>query len=236
MQRRHSRRIPKHLKWRILLGRCAYWDTGSEALPIGFSVRVSLAFLIYRLWKVCLLSLWLWAPSKMSDPWNRIASDNNCYPTVAELLNSPNSDLTSFLSMAKKATLECLLRETLSQLNDTKKQNEQLITCLDENKRCLQQLQNSVTEIGKTSPKITWDIWTCSLGWRSEEVPWWKRLWQSGIRNRCVLQCCWLSDDIPITQQLDPFLQTPEIPSSIVKCAKRLGERKAGKKTVLCAL
>ena len=90
----------------------------------------------------------------MSDPRNRIASDNNYYPTVAELLNLSNSDLTSFLSKAKKATLECLLRETLSQLNDAKKQNEQLITCWDENKRCLQQLQNFVTEIGKTSPKI----------------------------------------------------------------------------------
>ena len=55
--------------------------------------------------------------------------------------------------MANKATLECLLREPLSQLNDAKKQNEQLITCWDEHKRCLQQLQNSTTEIGKTSPK-----------------------------------------------------------------------------------
>ena len=36
------------------------------------------------------------------------------------------------------------------------------------------------------------------------------------------------SDDIPITQQLEPFLKTLEIPSSVVKCAKRLGERKAG--------
>ena len=36
------------------------------------------------------------------------------------------------------------------------------------------------------------------------------------------------SDDIPITQQLDPFLQILEIPSSVIKCAKRLGERKAG--------
>ena len=89
----------------------------------------------------------------MSDPRKRIASDNNYHPTVAEFLNSPNSDLTSFLSKAKKATLECLLRETLSQLNEAKKQNEQLITCWEENKRCPQQLQNSVTEIGKTSPK-----------------------------------------------------------------------------------
>ena len=138
---------------RILLGRCVYWVTGSERLPIGFSVRVSVAFLIYRFFKVCLLSLWQWAPSKMSDPRNRIDSDNNYYPTVAELLNTLNSDLTSFLSMAKKATLECLLREPLSQLNDAKKQNEQLITCWYENKRCAQQLQNSTTEIGKTSPK-----------------------------------------------------------------------------------
>ena len=36
------------------------------------------------------------------------------------------------------------------------------------------------------------------------------------------------SDDIPITQHLDPFLKTLEIPSSVVKCAKRLDERKAG--------
>ena len=90
----------------------------------------------------------------MSDPRNRIASDNNYYPTVAELLNTPNSDLTSFLSKAKKANLENLLRESLSQLNDAKKQNKQLRTYWDKNKRCLQQLQNCVTEIGKTSPRI----------------------------------------------------------------------------------
>ena len=126
----------------------------------------------------------------MSDPRNSIASDNNYYPTVAELLNSPNSDLTSFLSKAKKVTLECLLRETLSQLNDADKQNEQLITCWDENKRCLQQLQNSVTEIGKTSPNI--------ISATSEPAVWAdvvkksldERDYDKAASETVVLQCC----------------------------------------------
>ena len=165
----------------------------------------------------------------MSDPRNRIASDNNYYPTVAELLNTSNSDLTSFLSKAKKATLECLLRETLSQLNDAKKQNEQLITCWDENKRCLQQLQNSVTEIGKTSPKIISEtsepaVWADVVKKSLDERDYDKAASETVVFYNIADH----SDDIPITQQLEPFLKTLEIPSSVVKCARRLGERKAG--------
>ena len=113
--------------------------------------------------------------------------------------------------------------------NDAKKQNEQLRTCWDENKRCLQQLQNSVTEIGKTSPKIrsetsepaVWvDVVKKSLNERDYD--------KAASKTVVFYNVADHSDDIPITQQLDPFLQTLEIPSSVVKCSKRLGERKAG--------
>ena len=169
----------------------------------------------------------------MSDPRNWIASDNNYYPTVAELLNTPNSDLTSFLPKAKMALLESLLHETLSQLKDAKEQKEQLITCWDENKRCLQQLQNSVTEIGKTSPKIlsetsepaVWaDVVKKSLDQRDYD--------QAASETVVFYKVADYSDDIPITQQLEPFLKTLVISSSVVKCAKRLGERKTGQNKI----
>ena len=172
----------------------------------------------------------------MSDPRNRIASEN-FYPTVAELLNTPNSDQTSFLSKATEATLGCLLRETLSQLNDAKKQNEQLITCWDENKRCVQQLQISVIEIGKTSPKIISEtsepaVWADVVKKSLDERDYDKAASEAVVFYNIADH----SDDIPITQQLDPFLKTLEIPSSVVKCAKRLGEPKAGRENLLCAL
>ena len=173
----------------------------------------------------------------MSDLRSRIVSDDNYYPTVAELLNTPNSDLTSFLSKAKKATLECLLREILSQLKDAKKQNEQMVTCWDENNCCLQQLQNSVTEIGKTSPKILSEtsepaVWPDVVRKSLDETDYNKE----ASKNVVFYSIADHSDDIPITQQLDPFSKTLEIPSSVVKCAKRLSERKTGKETILCAL
>ena len=47
--------------------------------------------------------------------------DSNYYPTNQERLKAESDDLASFFNKAKN-TLECLLRETLSQLNESNKQ------------------------------------------------------------------------------------------------------------------
>ena len=112
-------------------------------------------------------------------------------------------------------------------------QNEQLITCWDENKRCLQQLQNSVTEIGKTSPKIIPEtsepgIWAEVVKKSLDERDYDKSASETVVFYNIADH----SDDIPITQQLDPFLKTQEIPSSVVKCTERLGERKTGRNKI----
>ena len=125
--------------------------------------------------------------------------------------------------------MECLLRETLPQLNNAKKQNEQLITCSDENKRCLRQLQNSVTEIGKTSPKNKSEtsepaVWADVVKKSLDERDFHKAASETVVFYNIADN----SDDNPITQQLDPFFKTLEFQSSVVKCAQGLGERKDG--------
>ena len=55
----------------------------------------------------------------MSDTRARLPADSNYYPRVSELMGAENADLSVFLSRSKKATLQRLLPETLSQLSQS---------------------------------------------------------------------------------------------------------------------
>ena len=54
------------------------------------------------------------------------------------------NNLPTSFSEVKKTTLECLLRETLSQVSEAKRQNETSLSLWDENKNYVKKLQKSV--------------------------------------------------------------------------------------------
>ena len=58
----------------------------------------------------------------MGEPRSRILSTPDYYPTISEILTLSPNEVRTFTSKAKKSTLECLLRESLSQLGECKKQ------------------------------------------------------------------------------------------------------------------
>ena len=68
----------------------------------------------------------------MSENRLRFSSDSNY---VSELQGADHTDLTNFLSKSKEATLECLLRESLSQLSHSLKQNSTILASFSENNK-----------------------------------------------------------------------------------------------------
>ena len=58
----------------------------------------------------------------MGEPRSRILSTPDYYPTISEILTLSPNEIQTFTSKAKKSTLECLPRESLSQLGECKKQ------------------------------------------------------------------------------------------------------------------
>ena len=60
----------------------------------------------------------------MTEHRNRLTSSTNYNPTISELLAAAPNELSIFTSKAIKSTLEYLIRETLTQLNDCKKKLE----------------------------------------------------------------------------------------------------------------
>ena len=74
----------------------------------------------------------------------RLPSDKNYYPTIAELLTVEPAELSSFTGRSNKATLECLLREALSQLADAKAQNNGLVQRLASNESKFEEIKEVV--------------------------------------------------------------------------------------------
>ena len=74
----------------------------------------------------------------------RLPSDKNYYPTIAELLTVEPAELSSFTGRSNKATLECHLRETLSQLADAKAQNNGLVQRLASNESKFEEIKEVV--------------------------------------------------------------------------------------------
>ena len=93
--------------------------------------------------------------SNMSENRNRLPSDSNYYPTIQEILSAEQSELSTFIGKAKKTTLECLLRETLSQLNQANK--EKMINDFAKNSaNSFNDIETKITELTKVKKmKVT---------------------------------------------------------------------------------
>ena len=85
----------------------------------------------------------------MSDTSSCLRSDSNYYPTVSEHKGAENVDLRVFLSKAKKATFECLPRETLSHFSQFLKQNNTLLCIITEKNNTLQRANRSILSLRK---------------------------------------------------------------------------------------
>ena len=58
----------------------------------------------------------------MGEPRSRILSTPDYYSTISDISTLSPNEIQTFTSKAKNSTLECLLRESLSQLGERKKQ------------------------------------------------------------------------------------------------------------------
>ena len=58
----------------------------------------------------------------IGEPRSRIISTPDYYPAISEILTLSPNEIQTFTSIAKISTLECSLRESLSQLGEFKKQ------------------------------------------------------------------------------------------------------------------
>ena len=84
---------------------------------------------------------------KMTEHRNRLTSSTDYYPTISELLAAAPNELSIFTSKAKKSTLECLLRETLSQLNDCKKKLETSSGIISETAQAVKSIERKIVNI-----------------------------------------------------------------------------------------
>ena len=83
----------------------------------------------------------------LSEKCLRLPSNSKYYLNVTELLGADRTDLINFLSKARKASLELFLRENLSQLSQSLKQNSIMLANLSENNRTLLHLKQSIQNL-----------------------------------------------------------------------------------------
>ena len=83
----------------------------------------------------------------MTEHRNRLTSSRDYYPTISELLAAAPNELSIFTSKAKKSTLECLLRGTLSQLNDCKKKSETSSGIISETAQAVKSIERKLVNV-----------------------------------------------------------------------------------------
>lgn len=160
----------------------------------------------------------------MSETRSRLPSDSSYYPTVSELLSTDPVDLGTFVAKAKKTTLECLLRETLSQLTQSLKQNSTLLERITENSNVLNHLNQSIVNLRKADtlsetetvpiqPKLI-DAVTKSLEQRD---------YDKEADVTLVFYNVPEHDSNTSPTDIDKVLATLKVPSDKIKQRKRLG-------------
>ena len=184
---------------------------------------------IYGVASVPLRYPWLRPPPttsfQMSVTHSCLPLDYKSYPTMSELISAEHAELSVFLSQAKKATLECLLHETFSQLSQFLKQNNTLLGNITENNNTLQSFTQSILSLRKpvSSHSHPGRIWSVEFDWCCNYVSRTESYYDNAAEETKVFYNVPKVKSTATTTNLDQVLSILKVPRNTIRLNKRLG-------------